>query len=128
MSWTLSPTEQFNRDAKKAGKSQGGEFVSVMRNLQIYMDSLNSAKSPSLIHLGFLHSEPMGVKAIDQTGGTLDDGTKRVKMKESRLYVYPDFESKTIHLFCIGNKTSQPKDIQFSKKQVEALRKSSLGT
>ncbi len=94
-----------------------------MRNVQIYLDSLENSKNPSLLHLGFLHHEPMGIRAIDQTGGKLADGTKRQKLKEFRLYTYPDFKTKILHLFCIGDKTSQPKDIQYSKKQVESLRK-----
>lgn len=125
MSWVIEATDQFTRDLKKLSKNQAGEHLAVMRNLQIYFDSHGNSPKPSLIQHGFLHIEPTGIRAIDQTGGALPDGTKRQKMKETRLYTYSDLQSKKLHLLCIGDKQSQPKDIQFSKKQVEEIRKAS---
>ncbi len=34
-------------------------------------------------------------------------------------------ESKTLHLLCLGSKTTQPKDIRFAENEVKALRENS---
>lgn len=120
MTWQIEPSDQFNRDFKKLG---GNEQEALAYNLQIYHESLNSCKNPIQIQHGFLHPEPMGIKAIDQGGGSLPGGKKRPKMKEIRLYTYSNLQSNTLHLLFIGDKTSQNKDIQFAKKMVAQILK-----
>jgi hypothetical protein len=123
MNWQLEATDQFDRDAKRYAKKQPDEYFAVMANLEKYMISLDSASHPRLVQFGFLHEEPKGIRAIDQSGGALASGRNRVKLSQTRLYTYADLESKVLHLLCLGSKTTQPKDIRYAESVVDALRK-----
>lgn len=96
-----------------------------MENLDKYMIFLNSASHPRLVQFGFLHEEPKGIRAIDQSGGALASGKRRAKLSQTRLYSYADLESKVLHLLCLGSKTTQAKDIRYAENVVDALRKGS---
>jgi hypothetical protein len=124
MSWTLEATDTFLRDFGKLGAN---EQAAISYNLRIYLDALNLSKNPIHVQLGFLHSEPKGIKAIDQRGGAYPDGSKRPKMKEIRAYTYSNLKSKTLHLLCVGGKgeKEQAKDIRFASKEVERILKES---
>jgi hypothetical protein len=125
MNWQLEPTEQFDRDAKHYAKKQSDEYLAVMDNLEKYVISLESASHPRLVQFGFLHEEPKGIRAIDQSGGTLASGGKRGKLNQTRLYTYAALELKVLHLLCLGSKTTQAKDIRYAVSVVDALRKES---
>ena len=122
MTWELEPTAQFDRDAKRYSKKLPNEYLAVMENLAKYVDALISARHPRLVQFGFLHEEPKGIRAIDQSGGALASGKKRGKLEQTRLYTYANPESKVLHLLCLGSKTSQPKDIRFAEGVVDDLR------
>lgn len=122
MGWQLETTEQFDRDAKRYAKKQPNEYLAVMENLEKYHIAIDSAKHPKLIQFDFLHEEPKGIRAIDQSGGSLASGKKRSKLVQTRLYSYADLESKTLHLLCLGSKTTQAKDIRYAECAVDALR------
>ena len=123
MNWQLEPTEQFDRDAKRYAKKHPDEFLAVMENLEKYVVSLESARHPRLVQFGFLHDEPKGIRAIDQSGGALSSGGKRGKLNQTRLYTYAALESKVLHLLCLGSKITQAKDIRYAESVVDALRK-----
>jgi len=91
--------------------------------LQKYFDSLQVAPHAKTVDFGFFHEEGKGIRAIDQTGGWLESGRKRGKLSQIRLYTYADTESKVLHVFCAGDKTSQKKDIKFAQRCVDHLRK-----
>jgi len=76
MKWELEPTEQFIRDAKRYAKKYSSEYLAVMENLKKYHVSLDCAPHPRLVQFGFLHEEPKGIRAIDQSGGALASGEK----------------------------------------------------
>lgn len=125
MNWQLEPTDQFERDAKRYAKKQRAEYLAVLENLEKYVISIQSASHPRLVQFGFLHEEPKGIRAIDQSGGALVSGEKRGKLDQTRLYTYADLESKVLHLLCLGSKTTQAKDIRYAESVVDALRKES---
>lgn len=77
------------------------------------------------MQFGFLHDEPKGIRAVDQSGGALASGGKRGKLSQTRLYTYAALESKILHLLCLGSKTTQAKDIRYAVSVVDALCKES---
>lgn len=125
MNWQLEPTEQFERDARRYAKKQPGEYLAVMENLEKYLIFLEESSHPKLVQFGFLHDEPKGIRAVDQSGGALASGGKRGKLSQTRLYTYAALESKVLHLLCLGSKTTQAKDIRYAESVVDALRKES---
>ena len=125
MNWQLEPTEQFDLDAKRHAKKHPGEYLAVMENLGKYVTAIESCSHPRLVQFGFLHEEPKGILAIDQSGGTFASGEKRGKLNQTRLYTYAALESKVLHLLCLGSKTTQAKDIRYAESVVDVLRKES---
>lgn len=125
MIWQIEATAQYERDAKRYAKKHSAEFLAVMENLEKYVISLEASKHPRLVQFGFLHEEPKGIRAIDQSGGALAGGVKRGKLDQTRLYTYAALESKVLHLLCLGSKTTQAKDIRYAESVVDALRKES---
>jgi len=122
VSWTIETTDQWKRDLSLYGKKHPHELTAILQNLDKYHIALCASKHPRLVQFGFLHKEPKGIFAIDQTGGALADGKKRGTLQETRLYIYAVLESNTLHLLTIGSKNSQPKDIAFAEKVVTSIR------
>ena len=127
MSWQLEPTDQYLRDAKRYAKRHPGEYLAVMENLEKFTTALDVCAHPKLVQFGFLHEEPKGIRAIDQSGGVLASGKKRGKLEQTRLYTYADMESKVLHLLCMGSKTNQPKEIRYATSVVVSLRRNPNG-
>jgi hypothetical protein len=127
MSWQLGPTDQYLRDAKRYAKKHPDEYLAVMENLEKYVAAMGVAAHPRLVQFGFLHEEPKGIRAIDQSGGTLAIGKKRGKLDQTRLYTYAALESKVLHILCIGSKTDQVKEIRYATSVVDSIRKDSEG-
>jgi len=103
-------TEQYKRRHKQYEKKKNKrpELAAVLNNLDIFLKSLNSGKKPKPFVYGFLHSEPVGIIAIDQKGSG-------VNIAETRLYVYPDTETETLYLVTLGDKSTQRDDIKDCK-------------
>lgn len=118
--WSLNPLPEFTKRADRFKKKWGHEIANVLINLATLLKSLNfGAKSEQLKQLGFVHSEPMGILAVDQKGKG-----KGAKLKPFRLYVFADERSKTLHLMTLGDKDSQEDDIRQCKSFVEGLLQS----
>lgn len=96
-----------------------------MENLDKHLISIEIAAHPKLVQFGFLHDEPKGIRAVDQSGGALASGKKRGTLNQTRLYSYAALESKVLLLLCLGSKTTQAKDIRYAESVVDALRKES---
>ena len=114
--WNVEPTDDYQRDHRRWEKKHREELSAVLSNLEKFFSALNEGAKPRNIKAGFVHPEPSGVLALDQTGA------KR-KLKVSRLYIFPDEGSKTLHLLRLGDKQSQPDDIQECVGFVLSLRK-----
>ena len=117
--WLLFPTEQYKRDVKKYAKKHPHEHKAITGNLDTYYRTLRELGHPMQIKAGFIHRESDGIKAIDQKGGK-----RKIKLEETRLYVYPDVTSKTLYLLKIGSKSSQKKiDTKFCRNFVKKIQK-----
>ncbi|PIW61358.1 MAG: hypothetical protein COW13_03365 [Candidatus Omnitrophica bacterium CG12_big_fil_rev_8_21_14_0_65_50_5] len=71
---------------------------------------------PQFVVAGYIHDEGKGIRAIDQRGGG------KGKLQQTRLYVYPDIETKVLYLITIGDKQSQKDDIKQSADFVVGLK------
>jgi hypothetical protein len=101
-------------------KDHPRELQAVLDNLDTYFKSLEAGVKPLQIKHGFMHSEPLGAVAIDQKGGGKS-------LAQTRLYVYPEPETETLHLITLGDKQSQKDDIATCRTFVTELRKESEG-
>ncbi len=113
--WKITATAQFNRDIKKYTKSHPVETSHMLANSRKLLEALNNSIPVCDITAGFIHHEPKGIKAVDQKGPT------KGKLKQTRMYIYPELDEKKSHFICIGDKQSQSKDIDYSKKYVDKL-------
>lgn len=115
--WSLNPLPEFSKRADRFKKKWGHEIANVIANLETLVNALKlGARPEQLKQLGFVHSEPMGILAIDQKGKG-----KGAKLKPFRLYVFPDERSKILHLMTLGDKDTQEDDIRNCKSFVEGL-------
>ncbi len=87
-----------------------------MNNLNRYLSQLNAAKNPQCVHAGYLHPEPKGIVAVDQSAGG-------PSLQETRLYLYPCNENNVLHVITIGNKAEQSEDIKLSGHFADRIRK-----
>lgn len=114
----LLPSEVYKRRLKEYCKKHPEELKRCFDNLDKYLEYLNIGIKPGLItksHLGSLHIEPHGIRAVDQKGGG-------GKLKETRLYFFTEEETKTVHLITIGNKNSQSEDIKETKQYLKKIK------
>lgn len=119
--WNVEPTPTFDRKHEKYSNKRRLKLAlqAVMANfcfLQDYLEN-NIGQIYDLHGKSWLKPEPMGIYRISEKGG---HGSN---LPATRLYFYPEIENKTIHLLTIGDKNTQPQDIQFCKEQVKNLRK-----
>jgi hypothetical protein len=115
--WRSLPDSEFLKDVKKYGKSNPVELTHMLANSRKFLEALNNHIPICNITSGFIHNEPKGIKAMDQSGPT------KGKLKQMRLYLYPEIEVRTAHFICIGDKKTQQKDIKYAEKYVSKLLK-----
>jgi len=121
MMWALQPTGEFDKKQRKWPKKYHRELKNMLDNLSTFHRSLCMGGTPqSAAQAGFVHPEPSGVVAVDQSG-------PGAGLKRTRLYVYPDVDSRTLHLITVGDKSSQGADIKFSREFVAGLLKQEEG-
>lgn len=113
--WDLEPTDEFERRAKRFSKNYPRELRAVLANLDLLQKALREGANPLQLPFGFIHGEQRGVVAIDQKGGGKD-------LAQTRLYLYLERETQTIHLITLGDKTSQKADVKHASEFVESLR------
>jgi len=121
MSWSIRLCEDVPKRLKKFQKKWRHEVVNVFDNLDTLLDALShGAKPEQLKKLGFVHTEPFGILAVDQSGPG-----KGSKMKELRLYVYPHQEKEDLYAMILGDKDTQSDDINLAKVFVSGLMEQS---
>jgi hypothetical protein len=113
--WETDSTEEFDRRVRRFTKNHPRELQAVLTNLHRLQKALDEGANPQNLPLGFIHREARGVLAIDQKGGGSN-------LAQTRLYVYLDPDSETIHLITLGDKSSQKDDVKFSSQFAESLR------
>lgn len=114
--WSLESSTDYERAFKFYEKKHPSELRAVLSNLAAYTMALKKGVHPQFIRAGYIHDEPQGIKALDQKGGG-----KKQKLQQTRLYIYPELDKKTLHLITIGDKVSQRSDIKLSIKYVDDL-------
>ena len=119
MEWEIIVAEGFEKRYERFAKKRPHESKAMWNNLGMYVDLLEEGSHPLQIKEGFIHHKVgLGIKEIDQKGCDIP------KPMQSRLYVYPDADTKTLHLMTVGNKTDQASDVQLARRYVTNLRKS----
>jgi hypothetical protein len=115
--WTIVAGDDIDRRLRNYKKQWSHEMKNVFVNLDQVLAALEYGTKPEqLKKLGFVHSEPQGVIAIDQSGKG-----KRAKMKEFRAYLYPDEEDHKLHFIRLGDKTTQAGDLRYCSQYVVGL-------
>jgi hypothetical protein len=113
--WSLRIAAEFQRAKKHYDKKRPAELAAVLRNLDRLMEQLNTLPHCRAAQAGFLHHEPAGLWAIDQKGPS------RVRLQETRLYVYPSAADTTLHIITLGNKNTQAADLRCALAYVRSL-------
>lgn len=101
MAWEIAEAQGYGTRFKQYRKNFEAATVAVYVNLETYFQMLQRGIKPLQIKAGFIHPEPGGVIALDQTGAG-----KR-NLHETRLYVFPEIATETLWLITIGDKESQ---------------------
>lgn len=115
--WNIVSTGKYERDLKWYEKKRPHELAAVLGNLEIYFETLKNGVNPMQIKAGFIHDEPEGMKALDQKGGQ-----QKVKLQQTRLYIFPEIKTGTLHLLAIGDKNSQRQDIQICRQMLKEIK------
>ena len=115
--WEILYSDRFIRAYKKYEKKNPDVLESLILNLDKYRDALIQLIHPIKIKGKFIHTEGKGLIALDQ-----HRGNQPGKIEETRLYLYPDTETETLHLLLIGPKKSQERDVkschEYIKKKI----------
>ena len=117
--WSLEKTELFERRLKHSIKRYPDETLAMLNNLDTYLESLNRGINVAQITASFIHHEQKGVIAIDQKGA-------KGYPTQTRLYIYPDEETRSVHVITIeekGKKKFQQQQVNLCCKYVESLKK-----
>jgi len=112
--WNIEITTKFQRTYKKYEKKHENELIAVWNNLDTYLETLQKINNPLNIKAGYIHPECKGIIAIDQKKA-------ETKLKETRLYIYPDSKTNILYLLIIGDKKSQRSDIKFCEDFVKKI-------
>lgn len=118
--WLIEPTETYKCKHEHYEKKHPYELAAAEGNLDTYFKALMNGINPLQIKEGFIHHEPEGIKAIDQKGGK-----QKIKLQQTRLYIYADLATKTLFLLTIGDKQSQKNDIKYCREYVRKEIRSS---
>ena len=103
--WEPHPSVDFERRLKKYSKRHRQETLNALANLATYLEGLRAGLTPQKLIRGWVHAEPKGIKAIDETG-------PKNPRKAIRLYVYPEEDRELLHVLLIGDKDTQSDDIK----------------
>lgn len=115
--WKLEKSDIFDKRLARFKHKDAADQA--LLNATTYLEALKSGLNPMQIKYGFVHPEPKGSVAVDARGS-------RKEVHETRLYLYADVNSKTLHFITIGDKTTQSRgDITYVTKFVTNLKKPS---
>jgi hypothetical protein len=97
-------------------KNHPNELKAVFENLSKYVSTLEKGVKPVLIQMGCIHPEKKGAISIDQRG-------QKGRLMQTRLYLFADETTQTLHLITLGDKRTQSEDIKECNEYIEKLRK-----
>jgi hypothetical protein len=112
--WQIDTSHASGSKFKKFAKNHEREYDSLFANLHRILDILNSGHKVGSFQVGYFRSESDGVFRIGQTGVA--------SAKESRLYVLPIAETKTVHVLGIGDKDTQQGDVRDAKTLADQIK------
>ncbi len=115
LEWNIEEADKFTKTFRLYEKKHGEAAIATMANLGSYVQLLSKGLNPLQISTSYVHDERKGSIAVDQK-------KQKRKLRETRLYFYPDMEKKTVYLLIIGDKNSQQADIKFCRVQIKTLR------
>ena len=119
--WQLVPTDEYIRRLKQFAKKNTRELQAMLDNLDTYFETLQSGVPALQVRHGFMHTETHGAIAIDQKGCS-------GKPTQTRLYVFADADTETLHLITIGTKKSQRDDNASCRELIVSLRERKQNT
>ncbi len=115
--WTLISYQDYEKPKKQFNKKYREEMFAIAANLKTVVKAVeNGSNLEQLKSLGFVHSEPLGIIAIDERGCE-----KRTKPKALRLYLFIDSVAHEIHVMLLGDKATKSGDILICKRSVQKL-------
>lgn len=115
--WTIETSDEYDRRLKWWTKKRKPELAATLDNLDTLFFGLQSGLTLAQIRtFGFIHPEPMGILAVDQSGGS-----GGVKLRQTRLYTYPDERRTVLELIVLGDKETQTEDINYAKEYVASI-------
>lgn len=115
--WKPVVTTEYTKRHKHFEKKHPAELKAVLDNLDTYYKALSAGAKPQQIQFNFArHKEPSGARAIDQ-------GSTKGKLRQTRLYIYADSGTETLHLITLGDKNNQRNgDIRTCEQFMKTLR------
>lgn len=113
--WQIENSHAIASKFKKFASKHPDEFASVFANLEKIMRLLRGGNKVGGFRTNFFRSEGEGVYRIGQSGVA--------HAKESRLYIYPDEQARTVYVLTVGDKDSQETDINEAKEIVRGIKK-----
>ena len=116
--WLTQQIPRYENNLAYYEKKFPNELRAMLNNLDTYFETLKECGNPLQVTGGFIHKESDGIRAIDQKGGG-----QKVKLQQTRLYIYPDTNTNTLYLLAIGDKNSQRNDVNFCRSIVKEIRK-----
>ena len=108
--WGFSDGLASGNQFKHFRKKHPREYVSCFANLEKVRLLLSEGHTMGQLSLGFLGSEGEGLWRVGQS--------KVPHAKETRLYVFAEEETKTLHILGIGTKETQARDIKEAKETI----------
>jgi putative component of toxin-antitoxin plasmid stabilization module len=109
--WEVSRNLVSGNAFKHFRKRRGREFASCFANLEKVRVFLSEGIPMVQVGVGFLRSEGDGLWRVGQS--------QVPYAKESRLYFYPEEETRTLHVLGVGTKETQAKDIREAKEIIQ---------
>lgn len=101
--WTFEWTADYEKRSKAYRKKWRHELDAVLNNLQKFHVALNEGAHPLQTDFTFVRNERKGLLAIDESQ---NPGILRA----TRLYIYPELETKILHVITIGDKSNRQSD------------------
>src|SRR5258708_13716569 len=112
--WRVFPTDLYDRQFEFYEKKRADQLKAVLRNLARYMEMLKAQSNPRMISANFIHNERQGLLALTQQG-------YKPKQPKTRLYIYPEVNSKRLYLITIGDASNQDGDVKDAHRFIEKL-------
>ena len=114
LEWQIENAYASPGKFKKFSGRHPNEFDSLFANLEKIMRLLRSGNKIGGFRTNFFRSEGEDVYRIGQTGVP--------SAKESRLYVLPIEQNRTMYVLTVGDKDTQEKDIWEAKHIAKSIK------